>query len=88
MATATQKTRSPRDPGGEPHSATLPRDGGTTEFVIYEDNGGKYHWAFVEGDGTMLVSSKGCASHADAEQSATRIREAFATPFDVGGRSS
>ena len=82
MATATQKTRSPRRLEGDPHSAVSP------QFVIYEDNGGRYHWAFVEGDGTMLVSSRGCASHADAEQSATRIREAFAAPFDVGGRSS
>ena len=88
MATATQKTRSPRRLGGDPHSAISPHDGGSTEFVIYEDNGGRYHWGFVEDDGTMLVSSRGCASHADAEQSATRIREAFAAPFDVSGRSS
>jgi uncharacterized protein YegP (UPF0339 family) len=88
MATATQKTRSPRRLGGDPHLAGSPHDGGSAEFVIYEDNGGSYHWAFVEGDGTMLVSSRGCASHADAEHSATRIREAFAVPFEVGGASS
>jgi uncharacterized protein YegP (UPF0339 family) len=87
MATATQKTDSLRRLEDDPPSAASPPNGGSTEFLIYEDNGGRYHWAFAEGDGTMLVSSRGCASQADAEQAATRIREAFAAPFDVHGHS-
>jgi uncharacterized protein YegP (UPF0339 family) len=87
MATATQKVRFPR-PGGDRFSAASTHDAGSTNFLIYEDNGGEYHWAFVEGNGTMLVSSQGCVSHDDAEQAAQRIREAFAAPLDVSGRSS
>jgi uncharacterized protein YegP (UPF0339 family) len=86
MATATPKVRSPRRPGGDPFSAASSPDAASTNFLIYEDNGGKYHWAFAEGDGTMLVRSEGCASHDDAEQAARRIRAAFTAALDVGGR--
>jgi uncharacterized protein YegP (UPF0339 family) len=49
------------------------------EFLIFEDNGGVYHWTLIAGDGAMLARSFGFASYDDAEQAAQRVRAAAAS---------
>lgn len=43
------------------------------EFVIYQDNGGGYHWKIVGGAGESLAQSGSFASHDDAERAARRV---------------
>jgi uncharacterized protein YegP (UPF0339 family) len=61
------------------------------EFLIYEDNGGSYHWRIVAGDGAALAGSGGFACYDDAEQAAQRIRDGAASalyePRAVGTRT-
>jgi uncharacterized protein YegP (UPF0339 family) len=76
MATATKKSRA---------SARLPRRAPevcvpeSMEFLIFEDNGGAYHWTIVAGDGATLVRSAGFASYEDAERAANRVRDGAAS---------
>jgi uncharacterized protein YegP (UPF0339 family) len=44
------------------------------EFLIFEDNGSRYHWAIVNGAGESLVRSVGFTSHGEA--GARRARHA------------
>jgi uncharacterized protein YegP (UPF0339 family) len=48
-------------------------------FVIYEDNGGDYHWTIVADDGAALARSGGFASYADAEKAARQVRDGAAS---------
>jgi uncharacterized protein YegP (UPF0339 family) len=48
-------------------------------FVIYEDNGGDYHWTIVAGDGATLARSGGFVSYADAEKAARQVRDGAAS---------
>jgi len=53
------------------------------EFLIFEDNGGAYHWRIVAGDGAILAQSGSFASYDDAEQAAHRVRDgAVSARFD------
>ena len=45
------------------------------EFLIFEDNGGDYHWRIIAGDGGTLAESVTFASYEDAEQAARRVRD-------------
>jgi uncharacterized protein YegP (UPF0339 family) len=57
------------------------------EFVIFEDNGGAYHWRIVAGDGAILAQSGSFASYDDAEQAAQRVRDGAASArFNRRGR--
>jgi uncharacterized protein YegP (UPF0339 family) len=40
------------------------------KFLVFEDNGGGYHWTIVAGDGERLVQSASYASYEDAKQAA------------------
>jgi uncharacterized protein YegP (UPF0339 family) len=40
------------------------------KFLVFEDNGGGYHWTIVAGSGERLVQSASYASHEDARQAA------------------
>lgn len=42
----------------------------STNFVIFEDNGGGYHWTIVARSGKTLAQSPSFASHEDAKQAA------------------
>lgn len=81
MATATKKSRAagrlPRRAREvrAPASAKFP----SMEFVIFEDNGGDYHWTIVAADGATLARSEGFASYDEAEQAAQRVRDAAAS---------
>jgi uncharacterized protein YegP (UPF0339 family) len=55
-------------------------------FLIFEDNGGSYHWEIVAGDGATLGQSGDFASYHDAEQAAQQVRDGAATArFDPRG---
>jgi uncharacterized protein YegP (UPF0339 family) len=46
------------------------------EFLMFEDNGGTYHWTLVASDGITLARSGDFASSDAAEQGAQRVRDA------------
>ena len=45
------------------------------EFLIFEDNGGGYHWTIVDGAGERLVQSGSFASYDQAENAARVVRD-------------
>lgn len=83
VATATRKSRAAgqlarRARKGVPESI---------RFVIFEDNGGGYHWRLVAGDGATLAQSGSFVSYDDAEQAAQRVRSGAASArFSRRGR--
>ena len=43
-------------------------------FVIYQDNGGRFHWSLDGEDGvSVAVSATGFSSRWDAQQAATQV---------------
>jgi uncharacterized protein YegP (UPF0339 family) len=57
------------------------------EFLIFEDNGGAYHWRIVAGDGAILAQSGSFASYDDADRAARRVRDGAASSrFNRRGR--
>ena len=53
---------------GESESAAM-------AFVVFEDNGGDYHWTIVAAGGESLAQSGSFASHDDAERAARCVYE-------------
>jgi uncharacterized protein YegP (UPF0339 family) len=52
-------------------------------FLIYEDNGGRYHWTIVAASGKTIVRSASFASHEEAKQAARIVhRGASRASFD------
>jgi len=49
------------------------------EFLVFEENGGDYHWTIVAGDGATLARSEGFGCYEDAERAATHVREGAAS---------
>jgi uncharacterized protein YegP (UPF0339 family) len=76
MATAISK---PRAAGRLPRRAPETRVPESMEFLIFEDNGGDYHWTIVAGDGATLVRSGSFASYDEAEQRAQHVRDGAAS---------
>jgi uncharacterized protein YegP (UPF0339 family) len=86
MATATKKSPAVKRPGRSAADGRAPE---LMEFLIVEDNGGRYHWKIAGADGATLVRSSGFISHDDAEQAAQRVRSAAASArFGASDRSS
>ena len=54
------------------------RESASMEFLIFQDNGGAYHWTIVAGDGATLARSGSFASYDHAEQAALRVRDGAA----------
>lgn len=81
MATATKKScaagRLP--PGAREVCAPASMKFPSMEFVIFEDNGGEYHWTIMAADGVTLVRSGGFASYEDAERAAQHVRDGAAS---------
>ena len=44
------------------------------KFLIFEDNGGAYHWAIITASGDRLVQSASFASYEQAKQAAGIVR--------------
>jgi uncharacterized protein YegP (UPF0339 family) len=72
MATAIKKSRAA---GRPPRRAREVRVLESMEFLIFEDNGGHYHWTIVAADGATLARSAGFASYEDAERAAQHVRD-------------
>jgi uncharacterized protein YegP (UPF0339 family) len=70
MATANKKSRASRQLA---RPAAHVREVAPMEFLIFEDNGGSYHWRIVAGDGSILRQSGDFASYDAAEQAARQI---------------
>jgi uncharacterized protein YegP (UPF0339 family) len=72
MATATKNGR----PARRAARRTSALSGSAAlEFLIFEDNGGRYHWKIVDGAGESLVQSASFASYAEAERAARVVRD-------------
>ncbi len=74
MATATKKSRARRQVAQSPAEVRA-----SMEFLIFEDNGGLYHWRILAGDGTLLGRSGDFGSYDDAEQAARDIVDGAAS---------
>lgn len=72
MAAATKKARNSgraaRGAGGMSRSAVM-------EFLIFEDNGGRYRWTLVADRSESLAWSGSFASYDDAKQAACVVRD-------------
>ncbi len=73
MATATKKSRAAKQLARRPARTPSPE---SMEFLMFEDNGGTYHWTLVASDGITLARSGDFASSDAAEQGAQRVRDA------------
>ena len=76
MATATKKSRAAKQLAGRASAVRVP---GSMEFVIFEDNGGDYHWTIVARDGATLARSESFGSYEDAELAAQHVRDGVAS---------
>jgi uncharacterized protein YegP (UPF0339 family) len=76
MATATKNARAADHVVRGGGAVSKPR---SMEFVTFEDNGGRYHWTIVAGNGEILAQSDGFASYQDAEQAARHVRDGAAS---------
>ena len=76
MGTAPKKSRAARQLASPARDVRVPEP---MEFVIFEDNGGAYHWRIVAGDGATLAQSASFASYDSAEQAARRVRDGAAS---------
>ncbi len=53
------------------------------KFLVFEDNGGAYHWALVVASGERLVESASFASYEEAKHAAGVVRRgAGSAPFE------
>jgi uncharacterized protein YegP (UPF0339 family) len=55
-------------------SSFLPEPASMT-FLIYEDNGGGYHWTIIADGGEILVRSAGFGSHEEAKRAAGIVHQ-------------
>jgi uncharacterized protein YegP (UPF0339 family) len=67
MATATKKAKAAKP------VTTRDVSGSTLDFLVYQDNGGSYHWEIVQDGGESLTRSAGFASHKEAERAARYV---------------
>ena len=85
MATATKK--SPAS-GRRTRRAADEQAISSMAFLIFEDNGGSYHWEILAGDGASLGQSGDFASYDDAERAAQRVHDGAASArFERRGSS-
>ena len=94
MATATRKGRTPT---GASRGAEGTSESASMEFLIVEDNGGKYHWTLLDREGESLARSPRLVSYEQAEDAArivlagagsARLERRAATDSSVEMRSS
>lgn len=72
MATATKKARAGTQVA---RLADVASTSTSMEFLIVEDNAGRYDWRIVAGEGGILAQSESFASYEDAEQAAHHVRD-------------
>jgi uncharacterized protein YegP (UPF0339 family) len=71
MGTTPKKGHAARQLARRGADANVPA---SMEFLIFEDNGGAYHWRLRTGDGAILAQSGGFVSYDDAERAAKQVR--------------
>jgi uncharacterized protein YegP (UPF0339 family) len=76
MGTAPKKSHAARQLARRPAEVNLPA---SMEFLIYQDNGGAYHWSIVTDDGAIIGQSGDFASYDDAKQAARQVRDGAAS---------
>jgi uncharacterized protein YegP (UPF0339 family) len=63
-----------------PADANVPA---STGFLVFEENGGAFHWAIVAASGDHLVQSATFGSYVEAKQAARVVRSgAVSAPFE------
>ena len=81
-AQVTQPVSAMRKARAAPSSVPAPV---SMAFLIYEDNGGGYHWTIVADGGETLVRSPSFKSYEDAKQAALIVhRGASRAAFEQG----
>jgi uncharacterized protein YegP (UPF0339 family) len=70
MATARKNARTPRQV-----DRARPAKSGLMEFLVFQDNGGEYHWTIIAAGGKVLAQSPGFSSYEEAEAAARRVRD-------------
>jgi uncharacterized protein YegP (UPF0339 family) len=84
MGTAPKKSRAAGRLARHARDVRVPE---SMEFLIFEDNGGAYHWRIVASDGATLAESESLPSYDAAEQAARRVRGGAASArFNRRGR--
>jgi uncharacterized protein YegP (UPF0339 family) len=94
MATATKKPRAPRQ---VPRAGARVSESAPMEFLVFQDNGGRYRWTILASGGEQLAQSPSFASYEDAREAAALARdgagsarleahEAAAVPVDLIAR--
>jgi uncharacterized protein YegP (UPF0339 family) len=76
MSTATKTSRAAKQLARRAADVRAPA---SMEFLIFEDNGGAYHWTIVAGDGATLAQSGSFGSYEDAERAGEHVREGAAS---------
>jgi uncharacterized protein YegP (UPF0339 family) len=76
MTTATKKSGAR---GQLAHGARDKSAPESLEFLVFEDNGGDYHWRIDAEDGATLAQSGSYASYEDAGQAVQRVRAGAAS---------
>ena len=84
MATATQKSRATRQ---AQRRAALVAESAALTFLVFEDNGGSYHWTLLGTDGESLARSRPYATHAEAAHAARVVRDRSGTGRLETGRA-
>ena len=72
MATATKKGSAARSPARD---AAAVSNRASLEFVISQDNSGRYLWEIVDRTGRAVAQSGGFASRDDAERAAHAVHD-------------
>ena len=72
MATATKKVHAARP---AVRGARILSESASLSFLVYQDNGGDYHWEIADEGGESLAQCGGFASYEDAERAACRVRD-------------
>jgi uncharacterized protein YegP (UPF0339 family) len=72
----TQAVTAIRKARADAHAVPEPA---SMKFLVFEDNGGGYHWTIVAGSGERLVQSASFASYEDAKQAARVVHAGAAS---------
>jgi uncharacterized protein YegP (UPF0339 family) len=72
MATATKKTRAARQVARRAYAVS---ESEAIKFLVFEDNGGGYHWTIIGSDGESLAQSGTLATYDQAAQAARVVRD-------------
>lgn len=84
MATATQKSRATRQ---AQRRAALVAESAALTFLVFEDNGGSYHWTLLGTDGESHARSRPYATHEEAAHAARVVRDRSGTARLETGRA-